>query len=89
MRKLKWKDKVPAYTIDESLDKYRNGKRVLEKLAEANRMIAKTGLPDIYYERQAEIEAKGRRYDADVFVQKLAVAHEPQPEYNAPKEEEK
>ena len=89
MRKLKWKDKVPPYTIDESLGKYRNGKRVLEKLAEANKMIAKTGLPDIYYERQAEIEAKGRRYDTALFTQELAVAHEPQPEYNAPKQEEK
>ena len=89
MRKLKWKDKVPPYTIDESLGKYRNGKRVLEKLAEANKMIAKTGLPDIYYERQAEIEAKRPRYDTTLSNQELAVAHEPQPEYNAPKQEEK
>ena len=89
MKKLTWKNKVPPYTIDESLGKYRNGKRVLEKLAEANKMIAKTGLPDIYYERQAEIEAKGLRYDTALLTQELAVAHEPQPEYNAPKQEEK
>ena len=79
---------VPTYTIDESLEKYQNSKRVLELLAEANKWLENTQLPDIYYERQAET-ASEHRYDMASINEPLAVACEPTPTYNAPKQEEK
>ena len=79
---------VPTYTIDESLEKYQNSKRVLELLAEANKWLENTQLPDIYYEMQAETEAK-HRYDTASMNEPLAVASEPTLPYNAPKQEEK
>ena len=79
---------VPTYTIDESLEKYQNSKRVLELLAEANKWLENTQLPDIYYERQAEIETE-HRYDTASMNEPLAVACEPMPTYNAPKQEKK
>ena len=79
---------VPTYTIDESLEKYQNSKRVLELLAEANKWLENTQLPDIYYERQAEIEAK-YRYDTASMTEPLSVASEPTPTYGVSKKEEK
>ena len=137
----KWSKKVPVTTIDASLDKYSQDKRVLAKLQEDKEWLAKVGLPDLYYEEQAKIKAEKQQnldfqkvnnlkinddikdYKNDkVVLKKLAmmnkiieesglpdayykhqarllydnqnteellVAHEPMPEYNAPKEEEK
>ncbi len=97
-----WSKKVPVTTIDASLDKYRYGKRVLAKLQEDKEWLAKVGMPDLYYEEQAKIKAKKQQnlnaqkvnkvksllYE-NQNTEKLLVAHEPMPEYNAPKQEEK
>ena len=121
----KWRKKVPITTIDASLDKYSQDKRILAKLQEDKEWLAKVGMPDLYYEEQAKIQAEnGKRvlakvaeakkmYDAGEFppfvyddtapgpetfdtytnvllnTEKQLVAHEPMPEYNAPKQEEK
>ena len=83
-----WRKKVPITKINKDLDKYRNSEWVLKKVAEAKRIIAESGLPDIYYERQAELAAKHRYTDA-LVEQELSVTHEPTPVYGKQKEEEK
>ena len=80
--------KVPTTKINKDLDKYQNGKRVLELLAKANKWLLEVQLPDIYYERQAELAAK-HRYTDTLVEQELSVAHEPTPVYGKPKAEEK
>ena len=83
-----WRKKVPITKINKDLDKYRNSEWVLKKVAEAKRIIAESGLPDIYNKNQAEIVGK-HRYTDTLVEQELSVAHEPTPVYGKPKEEEK
>ena len=83
-----WRKKIPITKINKDLDKYQKGKRVLEIVAESKKWFAETEMPDIYYQMQAEIEAK-HRYDTASINEPLAVACEPTPTYNAPKQEEK
>ncbi len=80
--------KVPITKINKDLDKYQNGKRVLELLEKANKWLLEVQLPDIYYERQAEIATK-HRYTDTLVEQELTVANEPMPVYGKPKEKEK
>ena len=81
-------EKVPITNINKNLDKYQNGKRVLELLAKANKWLLEVQLPDIQYDRQAELAAK-HRYTDTLVEQELSVAHQPTPVYGQPKEEEK
>ena len=97
----KWRKKVPVSIIDASLDKYSQDKRVLAKLQEDKEWLAKVGMPDLYHEEQAKLKAKKPQ---NLVAQKanevksllyetqnteaLLVAHEPMPEYNAPKQAE-
>ena len=98
----KWRKKVPITTIDASLDKYSQDKRILAKLQEDKEWLAKVGMPDLYYEEQAKIKAKKQQnLDAQKVnnvrsllyenqnTAELLVASEPMPKYNAPKQEEK
>ena len=56
--KEEWSKKVPVTTIDASLDKYSQDKRILAKLQEDKEWLAKVGMPDLYYEEQAKIQAE-------------------------------
>ena len=78
-----WRKKVPITTINDDLKKYKKDKFFLKKLDEANKMIARVGLPPEFYERQAVT------YE-DVFssAEPLATASEPQAEYGVPKDAE-
>ena len=80
--------KVSIVKVNNDLKKYQKAKWVLAKLAAAEKILAESPLPDLYYERQAEIAAE-YRYNDRLIEEKLLVAHEPMPEYNAPKQEEK
>ena len=80
--------KVSIGKVNNDLKKYKKAKWVLVKLAEAERILEESPLPDLYYERQAEIAAK-YRYGDTIIDEELSVAHEPMREYNAPKQEEK
>ena len=80
--------KVSIRKVNTDLKKYQKAKWVLAKLAEAERILEESPLPDLYYERQAEIAA-AYRYSDTLINGELLVAHEPIPEYNAPKQEEK
>lgn len=81
------KSNSPTVTVDDTIGDYSNDKRVLKKLAQMNKIIAKSGLPDIYYEKQAKIKAI-RPYNTDIVDQELAQACEPMSEYNASKQAE-
>ena len=83
-----WRKKIPVTKINKDLDKYQKGKRVLEIVAESKKWFAETEMPDIYYQMQAETEAK-HRYNTASKSEPLAVACEPMATYNAPKQEEK
>ena len=100
--KEEWTEKVSVNTIVDDLERYRHGKRVLAKLQKDKEWFAKVGMPDLYYEEQAKIRAKKQQeLDAQKLnngksilyknqnTEELLVAHEPMPEYNAQKQEEK
>ena len=80
--------KVSIVKVNNDLKKYQKAKWVLAKLAAAEKILAESPLPDLHYERQAEIAAE-YRYNDRLIEAELLVAHEPMPEYNAPKQEEK
>ena len=85
-----WNKKVPTYTIDESLKKHQKDKRVLAKLAEAKRMYDAGEFPPFVYEDTAPGPETFDTYtNAMLNTEQQLVAHEPMPEYNAPKQEEK
>ena len=100
--KEEWTEKVSVTTIVDDLERYRHGKRVLAKLQKDKEWFAKVGMPDLYYEEQAKKRAK-KQQDPDAQkinhvksvlyenqnTEELLVAHEPMPEYNVPKQEEK
>ena len=44
------KTEIYGMKIDESLKKYQNDKRVLEKLAEANALIERIGVPTLEFD---------------------------------------
>ena len=78
------KSEIYGITIDDSFIDYRNDKFFLKKLDEANKLIARIGLPPEFYERQAAAYE-----DALASSEQLATANEPQAEYGVPKDTEK
>ena len=78
------KSEIYGITIDDSFKDYRNDKFFLKKLDEANKLIARIGLPPEFYERQAATYK-----DALPSAEPLATANEPQAEYGVPKDTEK
>ena len=83
MEKIKkdWRKKVPITTINDDLKKYKNDPFFLKKLDEANKLIARIGLPPEFYERQAAAYK-----DALSSAEPLATLNEPQAEYGVPKD---
>ena len=75
---------IYGITIDDSFKDYRNDKFFLKKLDEANKLIARIGLPPEFYERQAAAYK-----DALSSAEPLATLNEPQAEYGVPKDTEK
>ena len=73
--------KVSIVKVNNDLKKYKKAKWVLVKLAEAERILEESPLPDLYYERQAAVYA-----DDLSSADALMVAHEPQTEYGKKKE---
>ena len=78
------KSEIYGITIDDSFKDYRNDKFFLKKLDDANKLIARIGLPPEFYERQAVTYE-----DALSSTEPLATANEPQAEYGVPKDTEK
>lgn len=88
--KKKWTQKVPIITIVDDLERYRHGKRVLAKVAEAKKMYDAGEFPPFVYDDTAPGPETFDTYtNALLNTEKQLVAHEPMPEYNAPKQEEK
>ncbi len=75
---------IYGITIDDSFKDYRNDKFFLKKLDEANKLIARIGLPPEFYERKA-----ASYKDVLSSAEPLATANEPQVEYGVPKDTEK
>ena len=74
--------KMRVNKINKDLDKYKNDPRVLKKVAEDQKWLQENGgIEEI-------IEALRRLEAYDTTTVELTVAHEPQPEYGAPKETE-
>ena len=80
-KKQDWRKKVPITTINDDLKKYKNDPFFLKKLDEANKLIARIGLPPEFYERQAAAYK-----DALSSAEPLATLNEPQAEYGVPKD---
>ena len=77
------KTEIYGMKINDDLKKYRNGKRVLEKVAKANALIARVGLPSDLHENQVVTYENTLR-----DTEQSAAACEPQAAYGAPKKTE-
>ena len=76
--------KLPILEIKEDYERYKKGKRVLAKLAEANEVLEKHPLPTSFYTH------KPVRYSDALLADEAVLAHasEPPVEYGKPKKEE-
>ena len=75
--------KLPILEIKEDYERYKKGKRVLAKLAEANEFLEKHPLPDAFYVHKPVI------YSDVILADEAVLAHasEPSVEYGKPKKE--
>ena len=75
--------KLPILEIKEDYERYKKGKRVLAKLAEANEFLEKHPLPTSFYTHKPMLYSESILADETV----LAEASEPPVEYGKPKKD--